>query len=371
MNSLNAPHPLLPDIDRLYEAAELAAFGADRGPAFYEMCHLYAQSLWQTGFPAKCILLLNRALSCTLPITEPVMQRWPLPYQALAWLMIHRPTDQFIGNPRRHWQHLATRMVEPNKPLRTWRAWACWYLAKEILSEAEFPPDLKQICEEGVCEPTYADIARHLADLSPADDLARWQAALDWSREQLGKQVRSAVITRIRRIVADELPTVQALAHRIWPQCYPGIITAKQIDYMLSIWYQPDAMAREMEHRGVWYALIEAAAYGTVGYVSFEHYPGTDILFINKLYLLQELHGRGIGAAAIQWAAERAKEMRCRRLQLRVNKANAAAIRAYQRAGFVILEAVCTDIGSGFVMDDYRMEKVLVKNFTSASRDDG
>jgi RimJ/RimL family protein N-acetyltransferase len=359
VKAINTPHPLLPEIVRHYEASELGVFGQERGPAFYEMCHLYAQSLWCSGYPAKCILLLNRALSCTLPATELIMRRWPLPYQALAWLMIHRPAVQFIGNPRRHWQHLATRMVEPNKELRTWRAWACWYLAKEILPEASFPADLQQIREEGVCEPTYADILEGLAALSPADDVTRWQEALDWSREQLGKSVRHSVITRIRRIAADELPLVQKLAHRIWPQCYPGIITDKQIDYMLSIWYQPDAMAREMEQRGVWYALIEAVAYGAVGYVSFERYPSTDICFINKLYLLTEMHGLGLGAAALQWTAARAKEVGCDRLQLRVNRANITAIRAYQRAGFTFVEDICTDIGSGFVMDDYRMEKVL------------
>jgi RimJ/RimL family protein N-acetyltransferase len=49
--------------------------------------------------------------------------------------------------------------------------------------------------------------------------------------------------------------------------------------------------------------------------------------------------------------------MGCTHLQLRVNKANSPAIRAYQRAGFTFLDDVCTDIGSGFVMDDFRMEK--------------
>lgn len=359
MSPIHPPHPLLPEIDRLYQAEEVNTFGKDRGAGFYEICHQYAQTLWVMGFPAKCILLLNRALSCTLPETDPMLQRWPLPYQALAWLLIHRPADQFIGNPRRHWQHLATRMVEPNKELRTWRAWACWYLAKEILPVSEYPPDLKQIREESVIEPTHAEITAHLKQLSPANDVIRWQAALDWSRAQLGHLVTEPLETRIRRIAADELPMVQKLGHRIWEQCYPGIISEQQIDYMLSIWYQPAAMAREMEARGVWYALIEVADHGSVGYVSFEQYPGTDLCFINKLYLLAEMNGRGLGALTLEWTASRAREMGCKRLQLRVNKANAPAIRAYLRAGFVFLEDVCSDIGSGFFMDDFLMEKVI------------
>jgi len=349
MTSVNAPHPLLPAIDRIHEASEITAFGKDRGAAFYETCHLYAQTLWQQGFPAKAILALNRALSCVLPADE----RLPLPYHALAWLLIHRPADQFIGNPTRHWQHLATRMVEPNKELRMWRAWACWYLAKVILPESEFPPDLKQIREEAVVEPTRATISAHL----PADDRARWEEALAFAQAELGKGDRPRLESRIRRIGADELPIIQKLAHRIWPEVYPGIITHAQIDYMLTVWYHPSAMAREMETRGTWFALIEVVGHGSVGYVSFERYAGTDICFINKLYLLPEMHGRGLGAAALEWVRDRAREMGCTHLQLRVNKANSPAIRAYQRAGFTFLDDVCTDIGSGFVMDDFRMEK--------------
>ncbi len=356
---LNSPHPYLPPITRVYEAAELNAFGKDRGPAFYQTALHYSQSLWQSGFPAKSILLMNRALSAPLAASEPILQQWPLPYKALAWLLIHRPADQFIGNPRRHWQHLASRMVEPNKNLRTWRSWATWYLAKEILPEAEFPADTEQIREEGLVEPTYADIVTHLSLYSPANDLEVWTEALDWSRQQLGKSARPPLPLRIRRIGAEELPTIQTLGHRIWNQYYPGIISQGQIDYMLSVWYQPDAMQREMEQRGVWFALLEAEAHGPVGYLSFERHSGTDILFINKLYALAEMHGRGIGSAALQWIAERAPELGCQRVQLRVNKANARAIRAYQRAGFQFVEDLCTDIGSGYVMDDYVMEKRL------------
>lgn len=356
MSFPHAPHPFLPAIDRPHEAAEVNAFGKERSAAFYELCHRYAQTLWQQGFPAKCILALNRALSCALPPEEPVLARLPWPYQALAWLMIHRPEGPFMGNPRRHWQHLASRMVEPHKELRAWRAWACWYLAREILPEAEFPPDLRQIREEGLREPTRAEIE---AQLRP-DDLACWQAALEWTRRELGREApRAPQEWRIRRIGAEELPVVQKLAHRIWPAVYPGIISTAQIEYMLTVWYHPSSMRQEMEARGTWFALIEAAGHGPVGYVSFERYPETDIAFINKLYLVPEMHGLGLGAGALDWVAERAQELGCQRLQLRVNKQNATAIRAYQRAGFAFLEDVCTDIGSGFVMDDFRMEKRL------------
>ena len=45
----------------------------------------------------------------------------------------------------------------------------------------------------------------------------------------------------------------------------------------------------------------------------------------------------------------------CRRLILAVNKHNANAIAAYRRWGFEVERALVTDIGAGFVMDDYLM----------------
>jgi GNAT superfamily N-acetyltransferase len=357
MSFILASHPLLPEVSHPCEAQELLAHGKQRDAAFYETCHRRAQSLWRQGFPAQSILALNRALSCALAKNDPVLQRLPLPYLPLAWMLLHRPAvDFFLGNPRRHWQHLATRMVPPHAELRTWRAWACWYLAKEALPETEFPPDLQQIRQEGIREPQRQDIAQNLADLSPADDLARWQIALDWLRTELGRTTKSTVEHCIRCIGPEDLSVVEKLARQIWPAVYPSIISAAQIDYMLTVCYAPSAMAREMEQRGTWFALIDVSDHGPVGYVSVEPHAES-ICFINKLYLLPEWHGYGLGASALEWTREAARMMGCTRLQLRVNKANASAIRAYCRAGFTFVEDVCTDIGNGFVMDDYRLER--------------
>ena len=106
-------------------------------------------------------------------------------------------------------------------------------------------------------------------------------------------------------------------------------------------------------------ALIEAENLGPVGYLSAEKVANEPVVFINKLYLQPAMHGLGLGAAALNWISQRALEMQCPRLRLRVNKHNAHAIRAYLRAGFHFTEDVVTDIGSGYVMDDYIMEKPL------------
>ena len=44
---------------------------------------------------------------------------------------------------------------------------------------------------------------------------------------------------------------------------------------------------------------------------------------------------------------------------LTVNKNNSGSIEAYKRMGFNIIDKIITDIGAGFVMDDYKMQLKL------------
>jgi ribosomal protein S18 acetylase RimI-like enzyme len=80
---------------------------------------------------------------------------------------------------------------------------------------------------------------------------------------------------------------------------------------------------------------------------------------LHKLYLLPELQGRGLGSRLLQHCEQEVRAAGAHRLILSVNKRNAKAIAVYQRNGFVIAESVVTDIGGGFVMDDFIMAKEL------------
>lgn len=172
------PCPHLPPAAEPLTAACLHAAGTERGEAFYLKALEYAQSLWQQGFPARALLLINRALGCALDAGDTVLNRWPLPYRAVVWLLQHHEPGQFIGNPRRHWQHLATRMVEPRRELRTWRAWACWQLARVLLPH--LPADELQLSREPVTEPTADLIHERLTALGHPGEAALWRETLDF-----------------------------------------------------------------------------------------------------------------------------------------------------------------------------------------------
>ncbi len=156
----------------------------------------------------------------------------------------------------------------------------------------------------------------------------------------------------------EDLETVRQLADRIWQACYPGIIPPEQIRYMLEWMYAPHKLASELA-RGVTYELAELAD-EPVGYLAHELQTAGTVLHLNKLYLVPELHGHGHGQTMLRRVFAAARGSGVREIELRVNRGNSRAVRAYERAGFRVAESVCQDIGAGFVMDDFVMRRPLL-----------
>jgi GNAT superfamily N-acetyltransferase len=169
----------------------------------------------------------------------------------------------------------------------------------------------------------------------------------------------------IRAARRDDLPIVQRLAHVIWHAHYPGIITEEQIDYMLARGYALDALAGFLggPDRGLELAVMDGES---AGFAAWKMTDDTAEAKLDKLYVLPSRQRHGLGGLLIHRVVERALAAGATTLILNVNKQNAQAIRAYERHGFAMREAVVNDIGNGFVMDDYVMARNLRMQGTSA-----
>lgn len=150
-----------------------------------------------------------------------------------------------------------------------------------------------------------------------------------------------------------DIPALRDLARRIWHAHYPGIIAVDQINYMLDRFFSEQHLREELKHGVRW----EIASHGgqRVGFLACFIERDNDQLKLSKLYLLPELHGRGFGREMLERVKGHATKDGLPRVCLTVNRQNAKAIRAYERAGFAILETVMADIGDGYYMDDYLM----------------
>ncbi len=171
----------MPRITRAVSAADSRALGKERGEAFYRLCLEYAQTKWMAGLPAQALLQLNRAMSADLQGDERCLADFPMPYLPVAWILKERPDrkGQFLGNPRRHWQHYATRMSGPRAELRCWRAWACYAIASRILPHSGFPHDVEQVEAEALAMPGEQEIVGMLGDIGLSGEAELWRESLE------------------------------------------------------------------------------------------------------------------------------------------------------------------------------------------------
>lgn len=158
----------------------------------------------------------------------------------------------------------------------------------------------------------------------------------------------------IKEISSTELTVVHDLSHAIWPVCYVEIITESQIEYMLDTMYSLPAL--EMAHTGGQRFLIAYLDSIPVGYAGFEiGTPDANFCKLHKLYVLPNLHGKGIGKELLWKTKNIAFASTCRSMFLQVNKKN-PAVEFYQKMGMYIREEAVFDIGNGFIMDDFIMQ---------------
>ncbi|HEY6644687.1 GNAT family N-acetyltransferase [Povalibacter sp.] len=153
----------------------------------------------------------------------------------------------------------------------------------------------------------------------------------------------------------EAIAAIATMARTIWYEYYVPLIGRAQVDYMVARFQSTEAMQQQVLEGYEYFTVQREVA--PIGYVAIKA-DDDGGLFISKLYLLREARGGGTGRAIMAFIEEGARQRGLGRLWLTVNKGN-PAVKAYERLGFRIAAPIVMDIGGGFVMDDFRMEKVL------------
>ncbi|MEO0733634.1 MAG: GNAT family N-acetyltransferase [Bacteroidota bacterium] len=174
----------------------------------------------------------------------------------------------------------------------------------------------------------------------------------------------------------EDYETIRQIAHTTWPATFGSILSGAQIDYMLRLMYNVDELAQQVADGVEFKILVEAqrgnqnaipnphylkadiTRFKAVGYVGFQrdYLPGTTK--IHKLYLLPKTQGKGYGRALIDKVATIARNAGQQYLRLDVNYKN-KAIGFYEHYGFRKIKRHNTDIGNGYLMEDWIMEMEL------------
>jgi len=150
----------------------------------------------------------------------------------------------------------------------------------------------------------------------------------------------------------SDIQLVADLASTIWNEYYVPIIGKDQVNYMINAFQSAEAIERQIEIENQEYYIIFHRAEPS-GYISIK--PSGKDLFLSKFYVVREKRGKGLGKEGLNFIIARAKELDANAITLNVNKNNINSIKAYEKMGFENTGSIVSDIGSGFVMDDYTM----------------
>jgi GNAT superfamily N-acetyltransferase len=153
---------------------------------------------------------------------------------------------------------------------------------------------------------------------------------------------------------AAQVAQVARMAREVWDEYYVPLIGRAQVDYMVAKFQTAEAMQAQIDSGYEYFQIRQSGE--AIGYAAIRHDAAEARLFISKLYLLAAHRKSGAGRQCLELIERLARERAATRLWLTVNKGN-PSVRAYERLGFSIAEAIVMDIGGGYVMDDYRMEK--------------
>jgi ribosomal protein S18 acetylase RimI-like enzyme len=161
-------------------------------------------------------------------------------------------------------------------------------------------------------------------------------------------------ITELKKDQHDLAFELSSLAREIWTQHYTPIIGLAQVEYMIKKFQSAEKILNDIEEGGYTYLLADDNG-KLVGYCAFKTEYEARGVFLSKLYIQKGSRGRGISKLFIEKLLTHAKENKLDYIWLTVNKYNHTSIDIYKKLGFKIEAELVTDIGSGYVMDDYKM----------------
>jgi len=162
---------------------------------------------------------------------------------------------------------------------------------------------------------------------------------------------------QIKAATVNDIPVIQDLTEKIWRPTYQSILTPEQIEYMLEMMYSSASLNKqitELQHQ----FLILTDEEKPIGFAAYSTTDTPDVYKLQKIYLDLNYQGKGVGKLLLQEVADQVKARGANILELDVNIYNKAKL-FYEKQGFSVYKEKNTDIGRGYLMEDFVMRKPL------------
>lgn len=150
----------------------------------------------------------------------------------------------------------------------------------------------------------------------------------------------------------NHIAKVEDMAKQIWSQHYASILNDGQVEYMLERFQSASAIKQQITEENMRYFIVRSDG-AQLGYFAVKEEG--ESMYLSKLYVLAWARGKGVGKNCLQYIKQLCKIASKQRLYLNVNRDNESSIAAYKAFGFQQEGSQVSDIGNGFVMDDYVM----------------
>jgi len=155
----------------------------------------------------------------------------------------------------------------------------------------------------------------------------------------------------------DDIEVVANLAREIWSQHFTSIIGESQVEYMLTNFQSSAAITTQINNGSEYY--LAKTESGCIGYLGLNPDFYQNKMMLSKIYVKYSSRRKGVGQSLLNFVEKECVLRGFSSVSLTVNKFNHDAIAWYKWRGFMIIDKVKKDIGDGFFMDDYLMEKII------------
>ncbi len=162
---------------------------------------------------------------------------------------------------------------------------------------------------------------------------------------------------KLIKATEKDIPLIQDLAKRSWENAYAEILSREQMKYMLENMYSETEISLHLKNPNYHYYLVFDEVLNLFdGFLGYENHYENQTTKLHRIYLVPESKGKGLGKKTLEFLNEKVKKSGDSRIILNVNKYNSAK-NFYKSQGFEIYKETVIDVGNGFVMDDFLMEK--------------
>ena len=160
----------------------------------------------------------------------------------------------------------------------------------------------------------------------------------------------------IRIADTKDITLIRKLTFLIWPQTYASVLSQEQIDFMLEMMYSETSLTKQMNEDGCRFIIVyeDKEPVGFASYSETAHKKWK----LHKIYILQTQQGKGTGRFLIDYIINEIKNQGGESIQLQVNRYNKAK-EFYEKLGFIVIEEADLEIGNGYFMNDFIMEKQI------------